>query len=167
MKVVVNCVINGGLLKQGIESETEDNEEIIFDKFFKFKDNVNSFVEVINNFKGIIVGVDNFKEIFNVLEEVYEIEVSNRYFVDLEKDLDFVVKGVENDMNFFGCCSVNVISILNKKSFNFVQLVYVNNFDSFDDKIDDFVWICFIEKVEELSSIEKGEGLGLLMKNYD
>lgn len=75
MKVVVNCVINGGLLKQGIESETEDNEEIIFDKFFKFKDNVNSFVEVINNFKGIIVGVDNFKEIFNVLEEVYEIEV--------------------------------------------------------------------------------------------
>lgn len=75
MKVVVNCVINGGLLKQGIESETEDNEEIIFDKFFKFKDNVNSFVEVINNFKGIIVGVDDFKEIFNVLEEVYEIEV--------------------------------------------------------------------------------------------
>lgn len=75
MKVVVNCVINGGLLKRGIESETEDNEEIIFDKFFKFKDNVNSFVEVINNFKGIIVGVDNFKEIFNVLEEVYEIEV--------------------------------------------------------------------------------------------
>lgn len=75
MKVVVNCVINGGLLKQGIESETEDNEELIFDKFFKFKDNVNSFVEVINNFKGIIVGVDNFKEIFNVLEEVYEIEV--------------------------------------------------------------------------------------------
>lgn len=75
MKVVVNCVINGGLLKQGIESETEDNEEIIFDKFFKFKDNVNSFVEVINNFKGIIVVVDNFKEIFNVLEEVYEIEV--------------------------------------------------------------------------------------------
>lgn len=73
MKVVVNCVINGGLLKQGIESETEDNEEIIFDKFFKFKDNVNSFVEVINNFKGIIVGVDNFKEIFNVFKEVYEI----------------------------------------------------------------------------------------------
>lgn len=70
-------------------------------------------------------------------------------------------------MNFFGCCSVNVISILNKKSFNFVQLVYVNIFDSFDDKIDDFVWICFIEKVEELSNIEKGEGLGLLMKNYD
>lgn len=73
MKVVVNCVINGGLLKQGIESETEDNEEIIFDKFFKFKDNVNSFVEVINNFKGIIVGVDDFKEIFNVFKEVYEI----------------------------------------------------------------------------------------------
>lgn len=70
-------------------------------------------------------------------------------------------------MNFFGCCTVNVISILNKKSFNFVQLVYVNIFDSFDDKIDDFVWICFIEKVEELSNIEKGEGLGLLMKNYD
>lgn len=70
-------------------------------------------------------------------------------------------------MNFFGCCMVNVISILNKKSFNFVQLVYVNIFDSFDDKIDDFVWICFIEKVEELSNIEKGEGLGLLMKNYD
>lgn len=70
-------------------------------------------------------------------------------------------------MNFFGCCTVNVISILNKKSFNFVQLVYVNIFDSFDDKIDDFVWICFIVKVEELSSIEKGEGLGLLMKNYD
>lgn len=73
MKVVVNCVINGGLLKQGIESETEDNEEIIFDKFFKFKDNVNSFVEVINNFKGIIVGVDDFKEIFNIFKEVYEI----------------------------------------------------------------------------------------------
>lgn len=73
MKVVVNCVIIGGLLKQGIESETEDNEEIIFDKFFKFKDNVNSFVEVINNFKGIIVGVDDFKEIFNVFKEVYEI----------------------------------------------------------------------------------------------
>lgn len=153
--------MNDEELKQGIESKKENNEEILFDKFFKFKDNVNSFVEVINNFKGIIVGVDNFKEIFNVLEEVYEIEVSNRYFVDLEKE------NVENDMNFFGCCSVNVISILNKKSFNFVQLVYVNNFDSFDDKIDDFVWICFIEKVEELSSIEKGEGLGLLMKNYD
>lgn len=166
-EAAVNCEMNDVESKQGTKSERKDNKETASDKSHEPKDNANSFAEATNNFdKGTIAGVDDSKEISNAPKEVHEIEARNQHPSDLEKDLDLGVKGIENDLNLSGCCLVNATSTPNKKSFNSAQSVHVNISDSLDDKIDDSVWMCSTEK-GELSITEKGEGLGLLMKNYD